>query len=263
MKRDQRFKAILTLLDEKGYVEVEALAQHFDVSPETIRRDLSALSEQAQLRKVHGGAVKFQTAQETSFTMRRQHNLSEKAAIAEYASQFINPGDSLFLNGGTTTAIFASKIAQMFDNLVIITNSTLIANELWQNGKNGNQIFLLGGQYDGNEMDTTGTVVIDQIRKFQADHAILTVGTVSATQGFMDYRLEAGQIMCAMAQQAHQTTVIADSSKLGRAALITSCSLGDVHRVVSDRMPPGDLAEALDRVGTPLYVTDPVGERPV
>ena len=259
MKRDQRFAAILSLLDDKGHVEVESLAQRFDVSPETIRRDLSTLSEQAQLRKVHGGAVKFQTAQETSFTMRRQHNLTEKSVIAEYAAKFVSAGDSLLLNGGTTTAIFASKITRMFNDLVIITNSTLIANELWQKGKNGNQIYLLGGQYDGNEMDTVGTVVIDQIRQFQADHAILTVGTVSATQGFMDYRLEAGQIMCAMAHQAHQATVLADSSKLGRAALVTSCGLGDIHRIVTDRLPPEDLAQALDRAETRLYVTNPVG----
>lgn len=259
MKRDKRLAAILVLLDETGHVEVDQLADHFDVSPETIRRDLSTLSEQALLRKVHGGAVKFQTAQETSFTMRTQHNLAEKTSIAAYAAQFINPGDSLFLNGGTTTAIFARQIAQQLNDLVIITNSTLIANELWNKGENNNQIILLGGTYDGAEMDTVGAVVLEQIRQFQTDHAFLTVGTVSATQGFMDYRVEAAHVMQAMVQQAQRATVLADSSKLGHTALVTSCRLGDAHRLVTDGLPPENLARALETAGTRVYVSESVG----
>jgi DeoR family glycerol-3-phosphate regulon repressor len=259
MKRDQRLQAILSLLDERGHIEVDELALHFDVSPETVRRDLSTLSEQALLRKVHGGAVKFQTAQETSFTMRTQHNLSEKLSIAEYAAQFVNSGDSLLINGGTTTAVFARKIAPLFNDLVVITNSPLIANEFWNRGEGNHHVYLLGGDYNGAEMDTVGTTVIDQIRQFQTDHAFLTVGTVSTTQGFMDYRMEAAQIIRTMTQQTQDVTVLADSSKLGRAALVTACGLDDAHRVVTDSLPPDDLMQALDKAGIHLCVTQPIG----
>lgn len=259
MKRDERLQAILSLLDEKGQVEVDELASYFTVSPETIRRDLSILSEQALLRKVHGGAVKFQTAQETSFTLRTQHNLAEKLSIAEYATQFVNPGDSLFINGGTTTAAFARKVTQVVDHLVVITNSPVVANEFWNKGEHNHQIYLLGGSYDGADMDTVGNAVIEQIRQFHTDHAFLTVGTVSAIQGLMDYRVETAQIIRAMQQQARRTTVLADSSKLGRTALVTACNLDAVHRLVTDNLPPDDLAQALDKAGTRLFVTRRIG----
>jgi DeoR/GlpR family transcriptional regulator of sugar metabolism len=72
MKREKRFRSILTLLDEQERVNVEDLAAYFDVSPETIRRDLSTMSEQGLLRKIYGGAVKFQSAQENSFALLRK-----------------------------------------------------------------------------------------------------------------------------------------------------------------------------------------------
>lgn len=255
MKRDQRFQTILSLLDEQGHVEVDTLASQLDVSPETIRRDLSVLSEQALLRKVHGGAVKFQTAQETSFTMRTQDRLAEKLAIADFAAQFVKPGDSLFLNGGTTTAIFARRITQSIGNLVIITNSPFVANEFWNRGESRHQIHLLGGDYDGAEMDTVGPAVIDQIQRFRTDHAFITVGTVSATQGYMDYRMSSAEVIRAMIQQARRATVLADSSKLGQSALVTACALDAVDRLVTDSPPPDDLAAALDNAHIRLYVT--------
>jgi DeoR/GlpR family transcriptional regulator of sugar metabolism len=259
MKRHQRLHTILSLLDEHGHVEVESLAEHFDVSPETVRRDLSTLSEQAQLRKVHGGAVKFQTAQETSFTMRTQNHLEAKTSIADYAVQFVNSGDSLLINGGTTTGVFARKLTQHVDSLVIVTNSPFIANEFWNKGENNHQIYLLGGRYNGADMDTEGIIVVEQVRQLQVDHAFLTVGTVSATQGFMDYRIEVAQVIRTMIQQSYRATVLADGSKLGRAALVTVCALGSVHRLVTDSLPPDDLAQALDQAGTRLYVAGQVG----
>jgi DeoR family glycerol-3-phosphate regulon repressor len=259
MKRDERLHSILTLLDDQERVEVETLADHFDVSAETIRRDLATLSEQGLLRKVHGGAVKFQTAQENALTSRAHHNQAQKISIAQYAAQFVDSGDSLFLNSGTTTAVFAKELTKLVDGLIIITNSPVIANEFWNKGESNNRIYLLGGEYNGTEIDTVGSSVIDQIRQFRADHAILTVGTVSATQGFMDYRIEAAHVIRTMAQQARRTTILADSSKLGRTALVAACTLPEVHRLVTDSLPPDGLAQALDDAGTRLHVTNPVG----
>lgn len=256
MKRHQRLHTILSLLDDNGHVEVDALAEYFDVSAETVRRDLSTLSEQALLRKVHGGAVKFQTAQETSFTMRTQDKLAEKTAIAECAAQFVKPGDSLLINGGSTTGVFAGKITHLVDHLVIVTNSPYIANEFWNKGENNHKIYLLGGEYNGADMDTQGINVVEQIRQYKTDHAFLTVGAVSTTQGFMDYRIEVAQVIRTMIQQTSRVTVLADSSKLGHTALVTICDLAAVHRLVTDSLPPDDLMDALDQAGTRVHIAD-------
>lgn len=259
MKRDERLQEILNLLDDQEFIEVDTLAEEFDVSAETIRRDLGTLSEQGLLRKVHGGAVKFQTAQENSLPSRTYHNLAQKISIARYAAQFVNSGDSLFLNSGTTTAVFAKEITKLVDNLIIITNSPVIANELWDKGESNNQIYLLGGAYIGAELDTVGSMTLEQIRQFSADHAFLTVGTVSATQGFMDYRVESAYVIQSMAQQARRTTILADSSKLEKTALVTAFELNHAHRLVTDSLPPDSLSQALDVAGTQLHVTDLVG----
>lgn len=259
MKRDLRLQTILSLLDEHGQVEVEQLAERLGVSAETVRRDLSVLSEQALLRKIHGGAVKFQTAQESSFTMRTQDNLAKKLAIADYAAQFVKPGDSLFINGGTTNAFFARKITQSADNLVIITNSWFVANEFWNRGEGRHQLHLLGGDYNGAEMETTGTATIEQIRRFHTDHAFIAVGAVSAAQGYMDYRVGAADVIGAMARQARRVTVLADSSKMGQSALAVACQLEVADRLVTDDTPPPDVAEALNRAGTRLYIASTGG----
>jgi DeoR/GlpR family transcriptional regulator of sugar metabolism len=92
MKREKRFRAILALLDENNRVTVEELAGHFNVSLETIRCDLSTMSEHGLLRKVYGGAVKFQSAQENTFALRTLQYIEQKTAIARYAIRFVQSG---------------------------------------------------------------------------------------------------------------------------------------------------------------------------
>jgi DeoR family glycerol-3-phosphate regulon repressor len=254
MKREKRFRSILTLLDEQGRVNVEELAAYFDVSPETIRRDLSIMSEQGLLRKIYGGAVKFQAAQENPFALRTQHYAVEKALIAQYAVRFVEAGDTLFLNAGTTTTIFARELVKRVNHLIVITNSPQIAHEFWNNGHTQHQIYLLGGFYNGAEMETLGNDVVDEIRQFHADHAFLTVGAVNATQGFMDYRVEVAHVTKNMANQARRSTVLVDSSKLDQMALVTACSLDMVDRLVTDSPPSDFLANALQEAGTQLHI---------
>ena len=256
MKREKRLQAILSLVDEQEHVEVEALAEHFDVSSETIRRDLGTLSEQSLIRKVHGGAVKFQTGQENSLSSRINHNLTQKISIAQYAVQYVKSGDSLFLNSGTTNVIFAKELTKRVDGLIIITNSSIIANEFWNKGEQHHRIYMLGGEYNGREMDIIGSTAIDQIRQHRADHAFLTVGTVSATQGFMDYRIESAHIIRTMAQQARRTTVLADSSKLGQTALVTIFHLAEAYRLITDSLPSDSLSHALDKAETRICVSN-------
>jgi DeoR family glycerol-3-phosphate regulon repressor len=254
MKRETRFQTILSLLDTRERVNVEELALHFDVSPETIRRDLSTMSEQGLLRKIYGGAVKFQSAQESSFALRTRQYAAQKTQIARYATRFIKPGDSLFLNSGTTTEIFARELVSEVDNLIVITNSPTIAHLFWDNGHSHNTLYLLGGSYNAAEVEISGTLTVEQIQRFHADHAFLTVGSVNATQGFMDYRVDPASINQAMAAQSQRTTVLVDSSKLDRMALITCIGLAEVDQMVTDCPPSEPLTTALQKAGTQLYI---------
>ena len=101
-------------------------------------------------------------------------------------------------------------------------------------------------------------MALDQIHLFQADHAFLTVGTVSSTEGMMDYRVEAAHVIKAMTQQARHTTILADRSKLEKTALVRTCDLDQAHRLVTDSIPPDSLIQALDAAGTRLHIANSI-----
>ena len=129
MKPEIRFQTILSLLDKNGRVTVDELTTRFGVSAETIRRDLALMSEQGLVRKIYGGAVRLQLAQESSFALRGNQFVEQKQAIARYAVRFVKKGDSLFISAGTTTTIFARTLVQYVERLIIMTNSPAIERE--------------------------------------------------------------------------------------------------------------------------------------
>ncbi len=255
MRREERHTTILESLYNDERVEVEDLADRFGVSQETIRRDLTFLAERGLLRKVHGGAVRFQTAQEDTFTLRSQVHHTAKVDIGKVAASFVHDGDSIFLNAGTTTAVFAEQLGTKHD-LTIITNCARIAETLW-NQNQTHKIYLLGGLYNGTDTETNGSLVLNQIQMFRADHAFVTVGAVSEVGGLMEYRLEAAEIIRAMAQQSRATTIIVDSSKLNRSALIRVGNLSLADRIVSDKIPSESLVQALEEAIVELVVVHP------
>ncbi len=254
MRREERQTLILDILYKKERVEVDSLATRFDVSQETIRRDLTSLAERGLLRKVHGGAVRFQTAQEDTFTLRSQVNRAAKVRIGQYAARFINDGDSLLINAGTTTAVFAEQLGDK-QGLTVITNCARIAAIMW-NYERQHKIFLLGGLYNGTDTETTGSIALDQLRQFRTDHAIVTIGSVSAEGGWMEYRVEAVEIVRAIAEHSLDTIALADSTKLDRSTLLKIGDLNLMDRLVTDAFPSNELIEALIEADVELHVPD-------
>ncbi len=259
MKREERHLQILDLLNESERLNVDSLAERFDVSVETIRRDLTVLSEQGMLRKVHGGAVRFQTAQENTMALRSQINRQAKETIGQYAAQFIDDGDSVFLSAGTTTAIFAEQSVNRLQGLTVITNCSSVAHTMWGNNETDHHVFLLGGVYNGVDTETSGPLLTNQLRLFQADHAVVSLGAINDTNGLMEYRVDAAEIVRVMMQQARQRTVLADYTKLDKAALVKIGELAEIDRLITDRPPSAALQQALDRAHVDLHVTGLVG----
>ncbi len=259
MKRDERHIRILDLLKDRERLEVDVLADEFNVSVETIRRDLTTLSEQGMLRKVHGGAVRFQTAREQTFSLRSQVNRAAKEAIGQHMTRLIEDGDSLFLNAGTTTAIFAEQAVHRRRELTVITNCAAIAHTMWGEGDTDHRVYLLGGAYNGIDTETSGSQVIDQLQTFQVDHAIVAIGAMDTANGPMEYRVEAAEIIRVMFRQAQNRAILVDHSKLGKTALVKICDFDTVDQVVTDRLPSDSLQEALSRSGVQLHVSGLIG----
>ncbi len=120
-----------------------------------------------------------------------------------------------------TTSAFATALAHVA-GITVVTNSIDVAARLWA-GPAQPQVYLLGGTYSGEVYETVGPDTVQQVHKFHADHAVLTIGAVDARGGFMDYDMSEAMIAAAMVEQSRAVTVLADHSKLSRTALVKVC----------------------------------------
>ncbi len=250
----ERQARLVEIVWKEGRASVETLAELLGASRETIRRDLTRLARQGKVQKVHGGAVKPVVPGEPEFQQRLSENAPAKMAIARRAAALFRPGEALFVDTGSTTLFFAGEIARL-EGLTIITNSTEIARVVGGAGS-GHQVFLLGGEYGAGNSQTTGTMVVEQIRAFRAHHAVLTVGAIDRRGGAMDYNIAEAQVARAMISRSEQVTILADHSKFSALASFQVCALSRIDRLVCDGPVPRDIHEALEAEGARLHVAE-------
>lgn len=211
-----RHQTILELLSTHGQVYVHDLAQHFNVAQETIRRDLTRLGSQKLLKKLHGGAVNIQSKFERHFSERSQVAVDEKKRIAEYASNLIKPGDTLFIDFGTTTFEFTQQV-KLIDNLTIITNSPLLANTLQENTTI--ETILIGGQFNAEQNACLGAIALKNIQGFFADYSIIGAGAIHSQHGVMDQHIDEAAVARQMMEYSDKSMVLADSTKINKRAI--------------------------------------------
>jgi DeoR family transcriptional regulator, glycerol-3-phosphate regulon repressor len=251
MKPHERQPQIEAIIRREGEVSVEMLAQRFDVSSETIRRDLSVLAEIGRVQKVHGGARRPQLIREPSHDERAVAATAAKAAIGRRLADLVAPGETLFIDTGSTTLAAAEALAAV-PCLTIITNSCRLAERLARASADA-VIHLLGGRYGLDNAQTTGVAVIEQLQAFRADRAILTVAAMDPEEGAMDASLDEAQIARAMIRNARSVTILADSTKFGRHAAFAVCATRDIDVVISDDKLDKARKEALRERGVELW----------
>lgn len=242
MKPSNRQLLILDILHQQGQVKVQQLASHFGISAETIRRDLNALSISGRLLKTHGGGVIPQLIGEGPYQQRMRENVTAKRQIAKKASQLILPGQSLFIDTGSTTLAFAEELSAI-EGLTIITNSADIAKVV--DSMNKSQVFLVGGKYCVDNRQTIGSLAISQISQFRANHAILTLAGIHAEAGITDFNINEAHIARAMIQYADNIIVLADSTKLGQIAPFEVSRLEQVDCLVCNGKIDAAMEKAL------------------
>lgn len=250
MTPKQRRSEIAEMVGRTGQITVEALAAAFGVSLETIRRDLGKLAETGALQKIHGGAKPLRLHAEGSFDERMAEDADAKGRIARKLAAIVAPGDTIFVDTGSTTLICAEELAKV-DRLTVITNSVRVAQVIDRSSEN--KVYLLGGAFSGDNAETAGPLVIEQIGRFRADRAILTVAALDADAGAMDSDFDEAQVARAMMANAHQTVVLAHASKLGRRAAFQICRLDEVDVFVCDQTPDSGFKTVLEAAQCVLH----------
>jgi DeoR/GlpR family transcriptional regulator of sugar metabolism len=243
MPSNDRQSKIVNIIRQRNHITVNELAELLNISRETIRRDLSELARNNKVQKFHGGASLPTSIGEGSFRDRMGENVIQKVKVAARAVKLISPGETVLIDTGSTSVFFAEKLAEL-SNLTVVTNSSEIARILSHSNMQSG-VFLLGGQYNSDNLQTVGNFAISQVKFFRAHHAVLTIGALDAITGVMDFSIEEAQLAQAMIAQADCLTIIADSSKFHRIASFKVCSLDQITNLVCDKPPPDKIKAAL------------------
>lgn len=233
MLAQERYEYILETLQRDGAVKVSKLIKELNVSVETIRRDLEHLEKEEVLERVYGGAVSKKTIVDNlSFNKRQEEFKTEKSEIANIAIRYIEDGKSIALNDSTTNVQIAKQLKNKFNNLIVLTNSLLIATELASNP--GIKVILAGGLLNNNEYAFYGDCAKDTLKNFIVDKAFISVGGVSLNHGITDFSLDTVSIQKILIDISKESIILADSSKIDSISLTKVSEVEDISFIITD-----------------------------
>jgi len=228
---DDRRGKLLELVRSQGFASLNGLAGLLAVSESTVRRDLEALEDTGAIKRTHGGV--FYTGPSpklTHFDIRQQANWSKKRQIAAAASRLIEDGDTILLDGGSTTY----ELAQLLVGrpLQVVTNSLPVAT-LFTSSDRGDLV-LVGGIVHTHTGVMLGPYANEMLAKLNVRRAVLSVAGANE-RGFYNSNPLVVEAEQAMMRAADEVIIVADSTKFGHASLAHLCELGDVETLVVDR----------------------------
>ncbi|MEM1483890.1 DeoR/GlpR family DNA-binding transcription regulator [Oscillospiraceae bacterium PP1C4] len=247
-----RRSQIVDEITEERMVKVSDLVQKYNVSIETIRRDLEYLEKNGYLKRVYGGAVLDRSyGQEPAYEHREVINYQEKQAIAAKTAELIDDGDTVFIDVGTTTLEVAHCLG-MKKNLTVITNASLIAHSLLDNDTC--RTILLGGEMRRGELSVSGFLCDANIKYFHANKAIIGVGGITIDNGITDYHIEEANSRRMMIDRVEKVIAVADYSKFGVTAMNSVCGINRIHSVVTDWSTPSKMVAEYRAAGLHVIV---------
>jgi len=242
-----RQKEILELAHKDGKVTVDGLAELYDVTVQTIRRDLAELADGGRLERVHGGAVIPSGVVNIVYNERRRLNEDGKKAIAVACAASIPDGASVFMNIGTTTEAVARKLLD-HENLLVVTNNMNIANTLAAN--RSCEIIVTGGVLRRADGGLVGMLTAEMVKQFKFDFSVLGCSAIDEDGDLLDFDDQEVLVSRSAIQRSRRVMIVADHHKFQRKAPLTICSLSDVGVLFTDRELPENLTDDCQRWGT-------------
>jgi DeoR family fructose operon transcriptional repressor len=247
MFSDERRSKILAMVSQNLSIAVADLARAFDVSPSTIRRDLQQLEDQGLLKRTHGGALAPALASfEPTLEEKTVQYPEAKATIARLALEYIQPGDTILLDAGTTTLAIAQAL-NVFP-LTVITNSLAIAAELRL--KKEIQVIMPGGELRPITGSLVGPLAERALGMLHADRLFVGANGVDLVHGITTPNLWEAETKQAMIQAARQVIVVADYSKLGEVSLVKVADWPSIDVLICDQPVPANWTEVLEQTDT-------------
>ena len=240
----QRWDSLRALIRDNGVNRVEDLGRRLRVSAATVRRDLDLLERRGAIRRVHGGAVSVENRlDESLFEDKTALAVREKRRIAEAALKFIEPGDTLYLDGGSTVLELARLLGER-SNLTVVTNSLHAAHEL---AGRGPRLIVIGGELRRLSQTLVGPLTRLVLRELHLDKAFMGTMGFALKEGLTTTDPSEAFTKEAVMGQARQVIVLADGSKAGKVSFASAGRWANVHVLITDK--PFDFASALVNKG--------------
>ncbi|MBO7744432.1 DeoR/GlpR transcriptional regulator [Paenibacillus sp. MWE-103] len=256
MIASQRRNVIKEMLMVERSVKVVDLAKHFNVSDETIRRDLFQLEQEGIVEKNYGGAVLTEELQQTMsivppLHLRNFQYYEEKDAIGKATAGLVKDNSSVILDSGSTTWCVARHLKQVSD-LTIVTNGINIAEECSANEECS--IFLIGGKLIRKSMCLVGPQAEEELKKYDAHYAILGTSGISLRKGFTSSDLYEAQVKRAMVSAAQKVIVVADHSKFLKNAFVSYAVFQEVDILITSELTDPAVLNEIEQHGVQIIV---------
>lgn len=255
---DERQVRILEMVREKGFVSIEHLATHFEVTTQTIRRVVNRLCDQGLLRRLHGGVSPPVPDQNVAYQSRQVLNLDAKRRIARMVFDFIPDGVSLMIGLGTTPEYVARALAGRRD-LRIITNSLSVAAAFAPNPDV--EITFAGGTLRARDRDIIGDAAVRFFAQYKADFGIFGVGGIDEDGSLLDFYSGEVGARQAIAANSRASLLVADVSKFGRNATVRGGHIRDPHHFFTDKPIPPVFRGMIEQAGNEVHVAIEASER--
>jgi DeoR/GlpR family transcriptional regulator of sugar metabolism len=244
----ERRKAILKLLRSGASVDTARLAHKLGVSEMTVRRDLKELETRNEVLRNYGGATLARRVHlEFQFDRRQQERIHAKQAIGRHAANLVQPGETIFVDTGTTTLEFARELARRNIEVTVATASLAVGSELW--GQEQIRVLILGGQLRGGSPDLTGPICEHSLDLIHANRAFLGCDGLLLDRGLFAADADGASISATMLRNAEWRCLLADSSKIGHPAPVRYATFSELDEVITDdEVPPDVLSRLKDRI---------------
>ncbi len=252
MAFNDRQEAILKTLRKIGEVEVDTLAQRWNVTTQTVRRDLSELCDAGLAVRTHGGAKRMITNSVIAYEDRRLKHTLAKSAVADAAAALIPNGASLALNIGTTTEMVAQGL-RMHHDLTVVSNNINVVHIL--RASRLKSLVLIGGEVRLSDGAVIGGDAIKAISNFKVDFAIIGASSLDADGSVLDFDQREVSVARAILENARKRILVADVSKFGVSAPVKICDAKDLDYIILNALPPPDFEASLVAQDTKLIIT--------
>ena len=243
---------MLSAVREQGAVSVEALAERFGVTLQTVRRDVDLLADAGLLARFHGGArVPSSTTENIGYGQRQHLNEQAKRAIARAVAQAVPEGCSMIINIGTTTEAVARELLR-HKGLRVITNNLNVATILADNPHC--EVIVAGGLLRTRDRGIVGEATVQFIRQFRVDIGLIGISGIEADGTLRDFDLREVRVTRAIIESSREVWLVADHGKFNRPAMVEAGQLSQLDMLFTDQAPPAPFAALLAEAGVQCQV---------